>query len=110
MDNTVVIDSTTMGVGNELLGKKLLKTFLTLLCERHEKPRTVIFYNSGVQLACEGSDLLDLLRHLENDGVEILLCGTCLDSFELREKVQVGNISNMGTIQDRMLTGKTIKP
>jgi selenium metabolism protein YedF len=110
MDNIVVIDSTTMGVGDEILGKKLLKTFLTLLCERHEKPRTVIFYNSGVKLACEGSDVLDLLRHLESDDVEILLCGTCLDYYNLREKTQVGTISNMGTIQERMLWGKTIKP
>lgn len=110
MDGIVVIDSTTMGVGDEILGRKLLKTFLTLLCERHDKPRTVIFYNSGVQLACEGSDILDLLKHLDNDDVEILLCGTCLDFYELREKAQVGNISNMGTIQDRILTGKTVKP
>jgi selenium metabolism protein YedF len=110
MDNIVVIDSTTMGVGDEILGKKLLKTFLTLLCERHQKPRTVIFYNSGVQMACEGSDVLDLLQHLERDDVEILLCGTCLDFYELREKVQVGSISNMGTIQDRMLMGKPVKP
>ena len=110
MDNTVVIDSTSMGVGDEKLGKKLLKSFLTQLCERHEKPRTVIFYNSGIQLPCEESDLLDLLRHLEKDGVEILLCGTCVDYYGLREKVQVGTISNMGTIQDRMFMGKIIKP
>ncbi len=109
LDHTIVIDSDSMGVGDKKLGRKLLKTFLTLLCERHDKPRTVILYNSGVPVACEGSEVLDLLRHLEKDGVEILLCGTCLDYYKLREKIQVGTISNMGTIQDRMLTGKTVK-
>ena len=110
MDHTVVIDSDSMGVGDKKLGRKLLKTFLTLLCERHDKPRTVIFYNSGVPLACDGSDVLDLLRHLEKDGVEILLCGTCVDFYGVLDTVAIGTISDMKTIQDRMLMGKTIKP
>lgn len=110
MDRTIVIDTDALGVGEKELGRKLLYTFLRLLCERHEKPRTVILYQTGVTLACEGSEVIDFLNHLIQDGVEVLLCGTCLDYYNLRDKVLVGTISNMGTIQDRMMSGITFKP
>jgi selenium metabolism protein YedF len=110
MDTTLVIDTDALGVGEKELGKKLLKSFLTLLCGRHQKPRTVVLYQRGVTLACEGSEMIDMLQHLQNDHVEILLCSTCLEYYDLKDKVRVGTVSNMGTIQDRMMTGKTFKP
>ena len=110
MDTTVVIDTDAMGVGETELGKKLLKSFLTLMCGGHQKPRTVVLYQRGVTLACEGSEMIDMLQHLQKDGVEILLCSTCLEYYQLKDKVQVGTVSNMGTIQDRMMTGRTFKP
>jgi selenium metabolism protein YedF len=110
MDQVVVIDGDAMGVGERELGRKLLKSFLTLLCQRHEKPRAVVMYNLGIRLGCKGSEVVDLLRHLEQDGVEILLCGTCVDYYNLEDKVIVGTVSNMGTIQDRMMSGIMVKP
>ena len=110
MDRVLAIDSDVMGVGDRALGLKLISTFLKMLCARHEKPRTVILYNSGVKLACEGSPVIDYFTHLVNDGVELLLCGTCIDYYKLRESVLVGEISNMGTIQDRVMTGNVFKP
>ena len=110
MDATIVFDSDALGVGDKELGRKLLKSFLTLLCGGHQKPRTLVLYQLGVTLACEGSEMIDLLQHLQNDGVEILLCSTCLEYYNLKDRVRVGTISNMGTIQERMMTGKTFKP
>ena len=110
MDTTMVLDTDALGVGDKELGKKLLKSFLKLLCERHNKPRTVVLYQLGVTLACEGSEVIDLLQHLHREGVEILLCTTCLEYYDLKDKVMVGTESNMGTIQDRMMAGKTFKP
>jgi len=110
MDTTMVLDTDALGVGDKELGKKLLKSFLKLLCQRHDKPRTVVLYQRGVTLACQGSDVIDLLQHLQREGVEILLCTTCLEYYDLMDKVVVGTISNMGTIQDRMMAGKTFKP
>jgi selenium metabolism protein YedF len=109
MDQVIVFDTDALGVGEKELGKKLLNSFLKLLCQRHEKPRTIILYQYGVRLACQGSEVIDMLRHLETDGVEILICTTCLEYYALKEKVMVGTASNMGTIQDRMMEGKTFK-
>ena len=63
----------------------------------------LIFFNSGVKLAVEGSPALDDLRALAAQGAKILLCGTCLGHFDLKEKVAVGEISNMYAITETML-------
>jgi selenium metabolism protein YedF len=110
MDKVMVFDTDALGVGERELGKKLMNSFLKLLCQRHQKPRTIILYQNGVKLACQGSEVVDLFRHLEADGVEILLCTTCLEFYNLKGSVEVGTPSNMGTIQDRMMEGMTFKP
>jgi len=110
MDTIIVFDSDALGVGDKELGKKLLKLFLKLLCQRHDKPQTVVLYQLGVTLACQGSEVVDLLQHLQREGVEVLLCTTCLEYYDLMDKVLVGTVSNMATIQDRMMAGKTFKP
>ena len=110
MDTTVVIDTDALGVGERELGRQLLYNFLKLLCERHQKPRTVVLYQHGIRLACEGSEVIDFLQHLLKDGVEILLCASCVEYYNVKDQVRVGTISNMGIIQDRMMTGKTFKP
>lgn len=99
----VAISSNTMGRGDDELGQVLLRTFLHTLGEVTPRPDMLIFVNSGVMLAVEGSPALDDLRALAYQGVQVLLCGTCLAHFDLKDKVAVGEISNMYAISETML-------
>jgi selenium metabolism protein YedF len=99
----LVIPHDQMGRGEEKLGHILIRTFLHTLTEVSGKPDTMIFFNTGVTLTVEGSEVLDDLQDLKKDGVEILVCGTCLDYFGLKEKIAVGQVSNMYTIAETML-------
>jgi len=106
---TYVIASDKFGDGDDSLGALLMKSFVYSLTEATEKPGNLIFLNSGVKLTCEGSDVLDSLKKLEDLGVEILSCGTCLDFYNLKEKLKVGSVTNMYTIVEKMNSTKTIK-
>ncbi|NMB27762.1 MAG: sulfurtransferase-like selenium metabolism protein YedF [Tissierellia bacterium] len=101
-DMTIAFASDTMGSGSEELGKILIKSFVYTLTEATPFPSTLIFYNGGVHLTCEGSEVLEDLKKLEEEGVEIISCGTCLDFFEIKDKLQVGEISNMYTIYEKL--------
>ncbi len=101
-DRVVVFSSNTMGKGSEELGKILIKSFIYTLTEVTPYPSTLIFYNSGVFLTSEGSNVLEDLSKLENNGVEIISCGTCLDYYNLKDKLKVGQVSNMYTIYEKM--------
>jgi selenium metabolism protein YedF len=100
----VVIPSDQMGQGEEELGHVLIRAFLHTLTEVSGRPDTMIFFNTGVKLTVEGSEVLDDLQTLERYGIGILVCGTCLDYFGLKEKIVVGQISNMYTIAETMLS------
>lgn len=96
MSNKVlVIQSSVLGRGDEQLGQLLMASFLRQLGESDEKPAKLVFWNSGVQLVCEGSSVINFLRKLEEAGVEILACTTCLEFFDLAEKIQVGKPTTM---------------
>jgi selenium metabolism protein YedF len=99
----VAVSSDRMGRGDDQLGEVLLRSFLHTLGEVSLAPDTLIFYNSGVKLAVEGSPALEDLRSLEARGVRILLCGTCLGHFELKDRIAAGEISNMYAITETML-------
>lgn len=89
------VDAETLGRGDEQLGSILMKSFIFTLKELNPLPWRIIFINSGVKLASADSELLPQLRELENLGVEILACGTCLDFFHLKERLGSGRVSNM---------------
>lgn len=91
----VYIASDTVGRGNEELGAVLMKAFIKTLSEMSPLPGRIIFLNSGVKLAIEGSFALEALSALENQGVEIFSCGTCLDYFRFKDKLRVGKVTNM---------------
>lgn len=97
-----VISSNCMGQGNDTLGKLLMKGFIYALSQQEQLPRTVLLYNGGAFLSCEGSDSVEDLRELEAQGVEILTCGTCLNHYGLEGKLQVGGVTNMYEIAERM--------
>jgi selenium metabolism protein YedF len=99
----VFIDSDTIGRGSDKLGAVLTKSFFYALTEAPNKPKKIVFMNSGVRLATEGSPVLESLEKLRSLGTELLLCGTCLDFFQLKDKVAVGNISNMYNIVESFM-------
>ncbi len=100
---TMYVHSDRMGQGDDTLGKILIKGFLKTLKDVDPKPRRMIFVNSGVFLTTEGSEVIDALKELEAMGIEILSCGTCLDFFNRKEKLQVGVASNMYDIASALL-------
>jgi len=98
----VVISSDRMGSGNDALGKVLIKGFIFAVTQLERLPKTMLFYNGGATLTAEGSDSLEDLKHLEEQGVEILTCGTCLNYYNLSDKLQVGSVTNMYSIVEKM--------
>ncbi len=108
--SVVVLPCDRMGHGDDELGDVLMRGFFHTLGEISPKPDVLIFFNSGVNLTAEGSEVLEDLQALEDSGIRILVCGTCLDFFGLKEKLQVGIISNMYDIAETMLSaGKVIR-
>lgn len=101
-DKVVVIRSNVMGEGDPELGKVLIKGFIYALSQQEELPKTILFYNGGACLTCEGSASLDDLKELEHRGVKILTCGTCLNFYGLSEKLKVGEVTNMYEIAETM--------
>ncbi len=110
--NTVVaIGNDKMGIGNDDLGKTLMKAFVFALTQQDKLPQTILFYNGGASLTCEGSPMLEDLKALEAQGVEIMTCGTCLNFYGLTEKLAVGSVTNMYVIAEKMLNaGNVVKP
>jgi selenium metabolism protein YedF len=106
-----VIASDTMGKGSDELGALLMKAFIHVATELETVPDVMIFYNAGVKLATEGSDFLNDLKELEKKGVKMLVCGTCVNYFNLDGKIAVGIVSNMYDIAGTLSrAGRIVKP
>ena len=103
LDNKCIfISSNKMGNGNDELGEILMKGFVYTLTESKPYPKSILLVNSAVKLSTENYDTVQNLKILEESGVEILSCGTCLDYYGLKESIKVGSITNMYTIVDIM--------
>jgi selenium metabolism protein YedF len=97
--NTVIlITNNGMGNADEKLQHMLIGKYLELLMQNDSLPAAVSFYTDGVKLVCEGSPVIEQLRAMEQKGVRLLVCATCLNYFGLNEKVQVGIVGGMGDI------------
>lgn len=99
-DTCVFISSDKMGSGNDELGNVLIKGFIYTLTETKPYPKSILLVNGGVRLSAEIEATIENLKILEEAGVEILSCGTCLDYYGLKENLQVGTVTNMYTIVD----------
>ncbi len=95
MKKFMVITSETLGKGDDELGAILMRVFLTCLGQGDEVPEVLGLMNGGVKLACEGSPVLEELKKIEERGVKVRACGTCLDFFDIREKLIVGEAGKM---------------
>jgi len=91
----VMITTDTMGHGDDELGSKLMASFLKTLKEMGQELWRLVFVNNGVKLTIEDSKVLPDLKDLENQGISILVCGTCLTHFDMLDKNQVGEPTNM---------------
>ena len=107
----VVLSGHVMGTGDPKLGTSLMKAFVFALTKQDQLPDTILCYNTGAYLTCEGADTLEDLKLLESEGVTILTCGTCLDFYGLKKKLAVGGVTNMYDIVERMENAaQIIKP
>jgi len=98
-DIVIVFKTQGMGITDEQsLKEKLAKSYLSLTLEMDPLPAAICFYTDGVRLACEGSPVLDELKTLESKGIPLILCQTCLNAFDLADKVRVGVVGGMGDI------------
>lgn len=107
----VQVTAETMGTGDDELGALLLRSFLKTQAELDARPDAILFYNAGVKLCCAGSLLLDDLRALESEGIEIIACGTCLNYFSLADELEVGRVTDMLEIAGRLAAaGRIVRP
>lgn len=104
----IVIRSRRMGEGPDELGEILLKAFLNTIAEVSPLPAAILFYNSGVHMTRKGSACIEALKQLHSRGVDLLVCGTCVEYFRLKEEIEVGSISNMYTIMETMAAADSI--
>ena len=107
-NEVVFIKSDRMGSGNDDLGKVLIKGFVYSLTECEPYPKSVVLVNGGVTLSTENDATVENLKVLEDAGVEILSCGTCLDYYNLKDKVRVGTVTNMYTIVETLKSASKI--
>ncbi len=104
----VAIDKDCMGLGNEELGKVLIKGFIYALTQQDTLPAKILFYNGGATIPTTGSASLEDLKSLEAQGVEIATCGTCLNYYNLSDQLQVGTVTNMYDIVETMMNADLI--
>jgi selenium metabolism protein YedF len=105
----VAISKNTMGSGDDELGAILIKGFIYSLTELDTPPETILFFNSGVKLSTGDANTIPDLKTLESKGTIIASCGTCLDFYKLKDKLAVGNVTNMYAIASAMAeAGKVI--
>lgn len=91
----VVIKSDRMGTGDDELGHILMRAFINSLSEADTLPDSIILYNSGIHTALRNTDTAASLRKLEDKGITIYACGTCLDYYGVKDQLAIGVISNM---------------
>ena len=102
------ITSDSLGA-DPTIGTRLAQSFWNSLHERLDEPATFTFVNRGVFLTVDDSPVVEALRHLAAGGSRILSCGTCLDYFEVRERLAVGEVGSIPVLQELMVAaGKVI--
>ena len=106
--SVIIINSDTLGRGDEEVGATLLGTFLRKVLASIEKPEVIVFYNSGVKLLTRESYYLEILDALEKSGVELLACGTCVYRVCGQRSLTVGRISNMEEIADILIKAQKV--
>ena len=102
-DKVLLLTKDYLGEGSEELGRNLMKSFLYVLTEADVKPQAIYCINSAVKMLVEGSEHIENFKTLEASGVTIGGCGICLDFYEVKDKVQVGTVTNLYAITESMM-------
>ena len=92
--------SDRMGNGDDGFGRVLMRNFIATLLEMDPLPDTVLFVNSGINLTTEGSEVLEALKKLLDQGVDLASCGLCLEFYHKKEQLRVGRVTNMYEMAD----------
>ncbi len=107
----VIFSDNRMGRGDDTLGDVLIRAFVHTLSQLKPLPATIVCYNAGVKLAVKDSAVLEDFQQLSKAGVDILVCGTCVNYFGLGDQIAAGRISNMYDILDTMAgAGRLVRP
>ncbi len=96
------INKNRIGEGSEELGASLIKMFFYTISQSEDIPKYILFMNSGVKLPTQDEQVVEHLKELQKKGSEILVCGTCLNYYELAPQLKIGTVSNMYDITQRM--------
>ena len=104
----VLFSQDTFGNGDPDLGRALLLAFAGTLPQIAPRPSTVIFLNAGAKLVCEETPFVDHVKTLEAAGTKVLVCGTCLDFYNLDKDLKVGTVSNMMEIAETLAAADRI--
>lgn len=99
---SIFVGKEIIGSGSEELGKSLIKMYFYTMTECDDLPKSILFMNDGVKVPTLNDQVIEHLKELEKKGVEILVCGTCLNFYGLEEKLKVGKVSNMYEISNCM--------
>lgn len=102
LGTVISVGSDRMGDGSDELGHILMKSFIFAVTQLDQLPDKMLFYNGGAKLTIEGSECLEDLKTLAEQGVEILTCGTCLDYYGIKDKLAIGGVTNMYTIVETL--------
>ena len=105
----LLVTSDVLGRGQDKsLGSLLMQKFLHTIPGLTSKPETIVFINNGVKLVAEGSFVIGELKLLEEKGIKILACGTCLQRFELIDKLGSGRVTDMYTIANTIFNAEKV--
>ncbi len=104
----VIVSGESMGRGDDALGAKLLGSYLRTLAATDPKPDAIVLYNAAVKLLAPGSAHLEALGQLEDAGVDLLACVTCLEFFALTDSLARGSVSNMREIVQRTMAASKV--
>jgi len=107
-ETVLLVTSAQIGEDNSALGSELMDSFIDVLTQATKLPDKILFMNSGVTLAVEGSPVLDALHELEQEGVTIFSCGRCLEYLHLKDKLKVGQVTNMFETVETLTSGASV--
>lgn len=104
----IIFNKDGVGVGPEELTSLLVKGFFTTVSEVDTPPLGIVFYNSGIKLALKDSAVIEEIKNIQSKGAKILVCGTCVDHYDVKDQVAIGTISNMYDILSLMQEAKKV--
>jgi hypothetical protein len=107
-DTVILFANNGMGSADEKLQLTLAGKYLELIAENGDLPNAICFYTDGVKMVCDDSPVLGQLRALDEKGVRLIICGTCLNYFNLIGKVQVGIVGGMGDIIEAQMKAEKV--